>query len=248
MTAVSSSTAAGMPLRGRRRPAAPGLAIEGDMPRGEAPLYDAVYAEMCRVLMQGGIAPDEKLSARALAARLGTSVTPVKEALRRLRADGVVYAPPKSAFRIMPMTAERYRALLDIRVRLEPLAAEDACRRGPPDLAARLRILNDRYRATASDDTPAFLAANHAFHFALYEAAGRPDLLDIIRGLWLRTGPYLARAAGIDPALAAARHDRLVAAVSAGDARAASAAVRDDLEDAARVILQHLPPSPPEPA
>lgn len=245
MTALSSDAARAP--RGRRRPEAPGLA--GDMgPAGEAPLYDTVYAALCRALMQGGIAPDQRLSARGLAAQLGTSATPVKEALRRLRADGVVYALPKSAFRIVPMTPQRYRALLDIRVRLEPLAAEEACRRAPPGLPARLAALNARYRAVAPGGTAPFLAANQQFHFALYEAAGLPDLLDIIRGLWLRIGPHLAEATGLDPHAASRHHDRLIAALRAHDPAAAGQAVRDDLESAAAVILPRLPASDPESA
>lgn len=247
MGSVSSSGRAGHG-RGRRRGAGGGLALGAGALEGTAPLYDAVYAALCRVLMQGGIGAEERLSVRAMAERLGTSATPVKEALRRLRADGVVYALPKSAFCIVPMPPERYRALLDIRVRLEPLAAEAACRGAVPGLAARLAALNARYRAVPAGDTAAFLAANQQFHFALYEAAGLPDLLDIIRGLWLRIGPHLGQAAGLDPVAASRHHDRLIAALRDGDAAAAGQAVRDDLESAAAVILPRLAASDPEPA
>ncbi|HVK79746.1 MAG TPA: GntR family transcriptional regulator, partial [Verrucomicrobiae bacterium] len=86
-------------------------------------LNTAVYAELRTRLVTGRMAPGHELSTRGIAAELGVSQTPVRDALSRLAADGAVSIRSKRRVRVPPMTSERFEDLLRCRLLLEPEAA-----------------------------------------------------------------------------------------------------------------------------
>jgi DNA-binding GntR family transcriptional regulator len=226
--------------RGRPRLTAEGLDLGQSTPEPGTPLYDHVYDELCRAIMAGAVLPGQQLSARSIAEALGTSVTPAKEALRRLTADGVLFALAKSAFRVTPMTVARYTELLDIRKRLEGFAAEEACRNADASLIARLEALNAAFARAPFGQPAGILAINLDFHFTLYGAAAKPDLLRIIKGLWLRIGPYLSLFEWTDTDDSVGTHAAIIEALRRRDPEAVSRAVCRDLDDAATSILARL--------
>ena len=96
-------------------------------------------------------------------------------------------------------------------------------------------------RAIAAGKLPDYLAANHAFHFALYEAAEAPVLIDLARSLWLRAGPSLR--AVIDRygrEVAPDLHREAIAAMRAGDAEALAEAIRRDIQQGIDHVRQAL--------
>jgi DNA-binding GntR family transcriptional regulator len=126
---------------------------------------------------------------------------------------------------------------------LEELAALLAVPRLTPVTLDQLRaLLNDMREATARQDFARLLELNRAFHFALYQAAGRPILLQIISGLWDRSGAYrrvttfLPRRAL--PALA--EHEAIFALCATGDAPGAARAVRANVRKTTEVIRAKL--------
>ncbi len=226
--------------RGRPRLTADGLALGQSTPEHGTPLYDHIYEDLCRAIMAGAVLPGQQLSARSIAEALGTSVTPAKEALRRLTSDGVLFAVAKSAFRVTPMTVARYTELLDIRKRLEGFAAEEACRNADDALIRRLEELNAAFAKAPVDPPAGILSINLDFHFALYGAAAKPDLLRIIRGLWLRIGPYLSLFEWSETDDSVGTHAAIIEALRRRDPAAVSRAVCRDLDDAATRILARL--------
>lgn len=226
--------------RGRPRLSADRLGLGQIEPLPGVPLHEQVYDALCRAIMTGAVRPQQQLSVRSLAEEFGVSATPVKEALRRLGTDEVLFALPKSSFRVTDITARRYAELLEIRKRLEGYAAEEAARLASRELIDRLAELNERFRAGGAIQHSAMLATNMEFHFALYAAARKPDLMVIIRGLWLRIGPYLGYYEDETTESAYLAHARIVDALRAGDPQAVGAAVCDDLVQAAGVILAKL--------
>ena len=108
------------PARGPRAP---------DRERHPRSLHDHVYHELRRMVMLGGFKPGQKIKIRTLAAALGTSLTPVREALRRLVAEGAFVGEPNRSVRMPPMTVERVKELKEIRVVVEGFAARQAAQR-----------------------------------------------------------------------------------------------------------------------
>jgi DNA-binding GntR family transcriptional regulator len=203
-----------------------------------------VHGQLRELLVAGVLSPGEKLSLRTMAGRLGVSVQPVREAVSRLVADRALDVLPNRAVRVPLLTLSQFRELTAIRLAIEGFAAERAAAsRTDADLALMRRheLAFRRERQRAKPDLAAAVASNHALHFSVYRAAGLPELMPIIEGLWLRIGPVLnfdmrSNVSRVRIGEAERCHERLVAAIARGDARAARAALTADIAGAARHI------------
>lgn len=141
-------------------------------------------------LMAGRFQPGERLNIRALAAMLGTSATPVREALSRLAADGAIELVPNQSVRVPLFSRERFEELKLIRMAVEGLAAEQAAARITDDeIAAIERLLTQYIAAAHAERGDRSLAFSKQFRFAIYTAARMPTLLRVIEGLWTRSAP-----------------------------------------------------------
>ena len=123
------------------------------------------------------------------------------------------------------------------RLAIEPRLAVLAALRLTPPAIDRLEAIDAAVnRAIEAGRLPDYLAANHAFHFALYEAAEAPVLLDLARSLWLRFGPSLRVVVAREGALALPDlHVEALAAVERGDAAGLAAKLREQ-----GVIVRHF--------
>jgi DNA-binding GntR family transcriptional regulator len=162
------------------------------MDNGQEVLRDQVFYRIGESLRSGRFAPGEKITIRALAQEENISPTPVREALYRLISDGVLEAEANRSARVPMLSGKQLRELRDIRLALEPLAAERAAANSTPALITTLRYLvvelaSARERGFVASD----LIKDYEFQFTLYRACEMPALIKLIEGLWLRTGPYL---------------------------------------------------------
>jgi DNA-binding GntR family transcriptional regulator len=203
-----------------------------------------VHARLRELIAAGVLSPGEKVSLRTIAGRLGVSVQPVREAVSRLVADRALEVLPNRAVRVPMLTRGTFRELTEIRLAIEGFAAERAAAgRSTVDLGAMRRHEGAfrREGGRARPDLPAAVAANQAFHFAIYRAAGLPELLPIIEGLWLRIGPVLnvdlrSNVSRVRVGKAAGHHGKLLQAIARRDARGARRALAADIRGAARHI------------
>ena len=151
-----------------------------------------VYDSLREALTAGRFVPGQKLTFRFIAGALGVSLTPVREALRRLVAEGAFEMQPNRSVRVPLMTRARILELRDIRIALEGLAAEKAAERASKQQIGRLRrIALEIATARSAGDSVTDRLKVREFHFALYAIADQPTLLRVIEGLWLQTGPYM---------------------------------------------------------
>jgi DNA-binding GntR family transcriptional regulator len=181
---------------------------------------DMVAALIRQLIITGELAAGGQLRQRDLAQRFGVSQTPVREALRRLESEGLVVGDAHRGFTVVEPDDGPVEENFQIRAALESLGASLAARKIDAGGIQALRDLNDRMRALADDD-PRYADLNREFHFAVYEHAGSPLLLSLMRLLWasLHGGPRVSRT----HAESARQHDAIIDALSAGDAPAASA-------------------------
>ena len=224
--------------RGRRQSLAPQLsAVDASLPE---PVERQVYRSIRQALMRGLIAPGATLSSRSLATQLKVSAQPVRDALKRLEADGILEGRPQSGFFLHDPTVAEYREITEIRQRLEGLAARHAARRISPAAIAGLREINERM--LHCDTSQDYLAENHRFHFIIYGEAGLPALLVIIENLWMRIGPALHHHPHeYNRAETLRKHQAIIEALERRDGDAAEAAVAYDLANAADLIVLNLP-------
>jgi DNA-binding GntR family transcriptional regulator len=198
-----------------------------------------VYDALRDRLTEGRFVPGQKLTFRTIAAELGVSLTPVREALRRLVAEGGFEMRPNRSVRVPLMTRAKILELRDIRIAVESLAAAKAALLATPRQVTELRrIARELAAARARGDTVADRQKIRAFHFALYAIANQPALLRVIEGLWLQTGPYmnLMYPDYISRARGPAARQRIIAALAAHDATTARREIADDLRHALTYI------------
>lgn len=204
-------------------------------------LHERVYSRLREAISQGDFVPGEVLTIRTVAASLGTSSMPVRESLRRLVAEKALVQLANRSIAVAPFDLALFGELIRIRMVNESMATRYATQRRTPELVSRLTELNDRMKAAIHDgDVEAVLDSNKTFHFAIYAAAEMPQLLEIIQGLWLRTGPYLRAAYRSVPGaerhfLDGTRvHARVIAAIDGGNAQRAGANIALDIGFTAR--------------
>jgi DNA-binding GntR family transcriptional regulator len=183
----------------------------------------AVIADALREAIQNGkLQPGQELNQMELAQRFGVSRIPVREALIRLEAEGLVESEPYRSPVVARLTADGLLELLEIRQALELLALEKSVpRMGAADFARLGELLAQAEQPGI--DHAAWTALNRTFHAALYEPAGRPRLQALVISVHRNVGRYLqllgASANRIDQANA--EHRAILDACRAGDVEGA---------------------------
>lgn len=149
-----------------------------------------VYNHVRDAVLSGDLAPGERLNQVQLAARLGASTTPLREALRRLHAEGLVHLDAHRDARVTRLSAAEARHLTEIRLSLDPLAAGLAAKHHTPADAEELRGLLDQLGPIVEDTDDKVLVSHRRFHSVLHRASGNPLLAQLLDGLWDRTERY----------------------------------------------------------
>ena len=208
-------------------------------------VQERVYQELRNALYQGRFMPGEVLTIRALAAALGTSPMPVREAIQRLVTENALTQLPNRTFQVASLTSETYDEWIRLRCEVEGYAAQRAAQRATPAICNRLREINrDFGAAIEAEDASGMLQGNQHFHFAVYEVAESDTLLKIIGSLWLRFGPVLAFVQHVPGSIDMFRrgvsvHERVVAAMERHDTAEARFALALDIRAAASWFRRH---------
>nr|WP_281663192.1 GntR family transcriptional regulator [Paraburkholderia fungorum] len=218
------------------------------------------YMALKNAVLAGHFYPGTVLSLRELAASLGTSEMPIREALKRLTAEGAFEAMPNRSARVPILSKRQLEQVLALRVDLESQAvaqaAENISRRHIDELAL---LQEQMEHALDEGNFPLYVSLNKQFHFAIYTIADNDTLLALIEALWLRMAPVVSfnltlaanAAMRFDPS-SRAHHFEILEALRSGDAAKAAAQLRADLlhpagfseywESSAR-LAQSAPPS-----
>jgi DNA-binding GntR family transcriptional regulator len=207
-------------------------------PLDHANLRETAYFALRDAFTRGAFAPGDVLTLRDLAQQLGVSLTPVREAVRRLVAEGALIDMPSRKLMVPPFDERRARDLLAARLAMEALALDQSMDRITPDDLDALRSLIEDAPDRAGQGPD--LMANHAFHARLYRIGGSEVVLPIVEALSLQYGAYLnlivaqPAAAQIDEHV---HHVELLDALGKGDRAAAHAALRADITRSFRFLL-----------
>ena len=198
----------------------------------KTPEHEIAYRRLREMVLLGQLAPGQGVTIHGIARALGAGQTPVREAIRRLTAEGALVLQENRRVTVPRLDLAQVDELALARQALEPeLARRAAMREGQADLADRLAALDAQVdRAIATQDVAGYLAANARFHFTLYEAAGAPILLSLTGALWLRVGPSLRVVMETGGPSGPDRHRETVAALRAQRPDAVARAIGEDIE------------------
>lgn len=209
------------------RPLDPGLAA-----------HDRLYRTLRQQIMHGELPPGQALTVRGLASQFGVSMTPAREALRRLAAEGALTLSASGRAATPELSGDRIEELAALRAMLETELASRALPRAHAALIERMQAINvANHEAAMRRDAVAYLRTNLEFHRMLYLRAQAPAILAVVETVWLQLGPTMrmlyARLNRKDPP----QHHRLIiAALKAGDEPGLRLAVRADVTQG----LRHL--------
>ena len=196
---------------------------------------DLAYTRLRGLILSGDLAPGAVLPQAALASTIGISTTPLREALRRLKQEGLVDLDAHRDARVRPLDSAEARDLLELRGSLDPLAASLAAQRRTDADLAEVRAALDGLEALSTHPSAAQLESHHRFHAAIHRASHNALLVETLDGLWVKTDRY--RRHGLETGRSdeerdarATEHRQLFEAVKDGDAEAAAELMRRHVE------------------
>ncbi len=206
------------------------------------PTHEVVYRRLRDMILFGELAPGQPVTIQGLVERLEVGMTPVREALRRLIAEGALVFQGNRRITVPVLDAAAVEELTLARVALEPQLARRAALRCDAEGVVRLRATDARLDAAiGKGDVTGYLVENHQFHTELNEIAGAPILTDLVEGLWLRFGPSLRVVCGqFGTRNLPDLHKAILDALEAGDAEAAARAMEQDVRQGMEQISAAL--------
>ncbi|QIZ82554.1 GntR family transcriptional regulator [Thalassovita gelatinovora] len=184
-------------------------------------------------ILFGEIAPGQPVTIQGLTARLDAGMTPVREAIRRLTAEGALKFQGNRRVIVPLLTAKNIEEIIVARQCLEGDLARRAAENAKPADVRELRRFDDLLdQAIVTGDLQAYLENNYRFHQRIYQMADAPILSDLAEGLWLRFGPSLRVVCGrVGTQNLPDMHKDLVAALEAREKdRAAQANIEDMMQ------------------
>ena len=202
------------------------------------PTHERVFRALRAQIMHGEIVPGQALTIRGIAEDFGVSMTPAREAVRRLTAEGALSMSSTGRVTAPLLSTERIEELASIRALLEPELAARAQPRAHLALIERLQRINTTTeQAIVTKDAVGYIRANLEFHRTLYLRAQAPAMLAIVETVWLQMGPTMSSLyARLQRPNAAGNHRTAIAALRAGDEPGLKVAIRADVTQGLRML------------
>ncbi len=199
-------------------------------PAARLPEHETTYRRLREMVLFGVLAPGQKVTIQGIARALDAGMTPVREAIRRLTAEGALELHENRRVSVPRLEPAQLDELAFARRTLEPKLARMAqARMRPGDIDALTAIDRQLDAAIEEGDVHGYLACNYRFHFSLYEAARAPILLSLTQSLWLRFGPSLRVVIESGGTIGPDRHRAALASMRVGDAEGLAAAIEADV-------------------
>src|SRR5215207_896054 len=192
---------------------------------------DVAYHELRRLILSGELPAGSRLAQYELADNLGMSITPLREAIRRLSSEGLIELDNHKDARVATISAPEARQLFEVRLALDPAAVELAAQRRTDDDIARMRATVARLLPVTRQWGEDALVAHREFHRALYLASHNDMLIKLLDDLWDKSDRYrrlgLELPAGAEPrTIDLNEHHQILDLVVARDDAAAGALTR----------------------
>ena len=198
-----------------------------------------VYRTLRARVMHGLAAPGESLTLRGIAADFGVSMTPAREAVRRLVAEGALKLSASGRVSTPELSSERIEELAALRALLEPELASRALPRAHLALIDRMAAINGVIEEMiVKGDSSGYVRTNLEFHRTLYLRAQAPAMLALVETVWLQAGPTMRLLYDrLQRRQAGELHRKIIAALRAGDDPGLRLAIRMDVTQGLRMLV-----------
>jgi Transcriptional regulators len=202
--------------------------------------HDRVYRTLRTQVMHGELAPGQALTLRGIARDFGVSMTPARESIQRLVAEGALTMSASGRVQTPELGNERIEELASIRALLEPELGSRALPRAHSALIDRMEAINSANTdAVLRQDAVTYVRTNLEFHRTLYLRAQSPAMLAMVETLWLQLGPTMRALYGrLRRNTPPPHHRMIIAALKAGDEPGLRLAIRTDVTQGLRHLTQ----------
>ena len=217
------------------------LGTGGGPSRGHRTLAEKAYESLHAAIITGALRPGARLPIEELAEHLEMSPMPIREAVRRLDAAGLVDNIPHRGARVTELSVTDLAEVYEVRLALEPLAIRRTAARFGTALGRYASDCLQRLESTSDDGSVSTSEAHADFHFALYEAAESAWLLRLIRPTWQVSERYALEYPEVRQLKARSEeHREILAACEANDADRAARALYDHLAITANALAEAM--------
>lgn len=197
-------------------------------------LQDAITSSIRDAILSGTLAPGERLRQDQLSARFEVSRQPIREALTRLQAEGLISRLPQRGLVVRDHTEDEISENYLLRKVLESVAASRAAEQATNDELLRLREIHSRMlRAMNVEARSALVSLNTDFHREVAAAARMPTLNRLLKQLWIGVTILTPQFVPGRARESIAEHERVLVALEAHDPKRAKQAMEDHLDRAA---------------
>ena len=200
--------------------------------------HDRVYRGLRTRIMHGDMAPGQALTLRGIGKEFGVSMTPAREAVRRLVAEGALTLSSSGRVSTPELSNDRIEELAALRSLIEVELASRALPRAHLALIERLQTINASVsEMVVKQDAVGYIRTNLEFHRTLYLRAQAPAMLAMAETVWLQLGPTMRRLYGrLQRKEPPHNHRLILAALRAGDETGLRLAVRTDVTQGLRML------------
>ena len=206
----------------------------------EPSFQDRIYRELRQKIMLGDLTPGQSLTLRGVAESYEVSMTPAREVLRRLAAEGALIVTNTGRFMTPILSNDRLEELAALRGLLEPEIAARALPRAHLTLIDRLQLINSRISQAVIQKEPiSYVQANLEFHRSLYLRSQAPAILALVENIWLQIGPTmrnLYEKVGVNET--PVHHLSILAALKSGNESELRLMVRTDVTKGLRMLTR----------
>lgn len=214
------------------------------------PLREVVFNTLRRAILRGELVPGQRLMEIQLAEKMGVSRTPVREAIRKLELEGLVVMIPRKGAEVAHISGKNLRDVLEVRLALEELAGELACKRMTEEELRQLEKANHKFISVlGSDDITVIAQADEAFHGLIYQATDNDRLIQMVNHL--REQMYRYRIEHIKDRsqrkLLVQEHQEIMRALSARDVEATRRTIRNHINKQEITVGKHIKKREEEP-
>ena len=211
-------------------------------PPRKVPSHEVAHAKLRDMILFGQLTPGQSVTIQGLTEALGAGMTPVREAIRKLIAEGALDFQGNRRVCVPQMARDQLEELAFARLTIEPRLVQMAAPNLHSDRVAELEQIDAAINAAIGiGDVQTYLQRNHQFHFSLYKSANAPILLALAHSLWLRFGPSLRVVCGrFGTSSLPDRHEQALTAMRDGDHAMLVQAMRQDIQQGIDLVGQSI--------
>jgi DNA-binding GntR family transcriptional regulator len=205
---------------------------------------EAAYYELRERVMDGRLPPGTDLDQESVAREIGLSTTPVREALRRLEAEGLVIQRAHFAIHVPELSRDEIHNIYAVRMMLEPEAARLACEQASDEAIEQVRLILDKSLAAEPQSLSPLgrLEINRNFHRGIYAATNNDILTSILDSLWDRCDRYRLQLLKQDTTVESStrEHQEMADAFCARDGQKLADLTRHHLTGSSETLIELL--------